>query len=82
MQFIELTKPNIIDNILLNRKEKEKMIVYPNDYFKSADEITYEYLKKHDIQALILDVDNTLIDYNKNLSTEIINWVNELKQNN
>lgn len=82
MQFIELTKPNIIDNILLNRKEKEKMIVYPNEYFKSAYEITYEYLKKHDIQALILDVDNTLIDYNKNLSTEIINWVNELKQNN
>ena len=55
------------------------MIFYPNDYFKSVTYIKPEYLNKHDIKALILDVDNTLIDYDKYLSPEIITWVNELK---
>lgn len=58
------------------------MIFYPNDYFKSVTDITYEYLNKNNIKGLILDVDNTLIDYDKNLSPEIIKWVNELKKNN
>lgn len=58
------------------------MIFYPNDYFKNVTEITYEYLKEKQIKALILDVDNTLIDYNRNLSPEIIKWVTELKKNN
>jgi len=30
---------------------------------------------------LILDVDNTLIDYYKNISEDTINWANNLKQN-
>ncbi len=55
------------------------MIFYPKDYFNGVTEITYEYLNQNDIKALILDVDNTLIDYNKNLSIEIIEWVKELK---
>lgn len=58
------------------------MIFYPKDYFKSVTEITYDYLKDKGIKALILDVDNTLIDYSKNLSPEIIEWVNNLKNNN
>ena len=58
------------------------MIFYPNDYFKNVTESTYEYLKEKQIKALILDVDNTLIDYNRNLSPEIIKWVKELKKNN
>lgn len=55
------------------------MIFYPNDYLKSVTEITNEYLTKNNIKALILDVDNTLIDYDKNLSIEIVNWAKELK---
>ena len=58
------------------------MIFYPKDYFKSVTEITYEYLNKNNIKGLILDVDNTLIDYDKNLSTAIITWTNEMKKNN
>ena len=34
---------------------------------------------KNNIKALILDVDNTLIDYYKNLSDEVIQWANEMK---
>ena len=55
------------------------MILYPNAYFKKAQEITIEFLKKNKIKALVLDVDNTLIDYDKNLSESIIKWSKELK---
>ncbi len=58
------------------------MLFYPNDYFKSVTDITYEYLIKNNIKALILDVDNTLIDYDKNLSEDIIKWAKDLKNNN
>lgn len=55
------------------------MIFYPNAYFNKVEEITIEFLNKNKIKALILDVDNTLIDYNKNLSKDVENWVRELK---
>ena len=39
------------------------MFLYPKDYFESVKDITIDYLNDHKIKALILDVDNTLIDY-------------------
>ena len=55
------------------------MILYPKAYFKKVEQITAQYLRQNNIKALILDVDNTLIDYNKNLSEDIIDWSNTLK---
>ena len=55
------------------------MNLYPNAYFKKVEDITIEFLQKNNIKALILDVDNTLIDYEKNLSEEKIKWANNLK---
>ena len=55
------------------------MNIYPNVYFKSVLEITIEFLNKNKIKALILDVDNTLIDYYKNLSPEVLSWATELQ---
>ncbi len=55
------------------------MLIHPNAYLNNVKEITIEFLKKNDIKALILDVDNTLIDYYKNLSDEVVTWANELK---
>lgn len=57
------------------------MNIYPNAYLKSVQDISIEFLKANNIKALILDVDNTLIDYYKNLSEEIINWANNLRNN-
>ena len=57
------------------------MIFYPNGYFKKVSEISLEYLKENNIKGLILDVDNTLIDYYRNLSEETITWANTLKEN-
>lgn len=58
------------------------MILYPDADFKKVSEISIDFLNKNNIKALILDVDNTLIDYYKNLSQEIVAWTQELKRNN
>lgn len=57
------------------------MIFYPKGYFNKVSEISLEYLKENNIKGLILDVDNTLIDYYRNISEETINWANNLKEN-
>ena len=55
------------------------MNIYPNAYFQKIEEITIQYLLQNKIKALILDVDNTLIDYKQVLKQEIIQWAKELK---
>ena len=55
------------------------MFFYPKAYKKNIQEVTIEFLRKNKIKALILDVDNTLIDYNKNLKQETIDWAKELQ---
>ena len=40
--------------------------IYPKGYFKCVQEITIQYIIKNKIKVLILDVDNTLIDFEKN----------------
>lgn len=58
------------------------MILYPKQYYNSVKEITLENLQNNNIKGLILDVDNTLIDYNKNMPSGIKKWAENLKQNN
>ena len=55
------------------------MILYPDAYLNKVEEITIEFIQKNKLKALILDIDNTLIDYNKNLSESVIKWAKELK---
>ena len=55
------------------------MNIYPNAYLKGVQDITIEFLTDNNIKALILDVDNTLIDYYKNLSDEKVNWAKDLQ---
>ena len=50
------------------------MFIYPNAYFNKVENITIEFLKKNEIKALILDMDNTLIDYEENLSRSVEMW--------
>ena len=58
------------------------MFLYPNADFKKVSDISINFLESNNIKALILDVDNTLIDYYNNLSEEIIYWAQNLKKNN
>ncbi len=55
------------------------MIIYPDVYLSNVKDITIQFLMENKLKALILDVDNTLIDYYKNLSEDIVNWANELQ---
>ena len=54
-------------------------IIYPKLYIKKVEDITIEMLIKNKIKLLILDVDNTLIDYYKKLSEEVVRWAKEMK---
>ena len=56
------------------------MILYPNGHFERVEEITIKYLQNNKIKALILDVDNTLIDYQKHLEKSVIQWAKDLKK--
>lgn len=55
------------------------MILYPDAHLNNVREITTNFLQDNKINALILDVDNTLIDYNKNLEEDVKKWVDDLK---
>lgn len=54
-------------------------MIYPNDYFEKIDEITIEYLKKNDIKALILDMDNTLINRSSEMPENVLKWAKEIR---
>ena len=56
------------------------MILYPKAYFKSVKEINIDFLNKNNIKALILDVDNTILDFDKNIPEGIDKWCEDLKK--
>ena len=58
------------------------MKLYPDLYLTNIKEVTLELLKENKIKGLILDVDNTLIDFDKNLIEGAKEWCDNLKQNN
>ena len=55
------------------------MNIYPKVYLNKVEEITINFLIENKIKALILDVDNTLIDYYKNLSDNVVKWAHSLQ---
>lgn len=58
------------------------MILYPNIYLKNVKEITIELLNKNNIKGILLDVDNTLIDFNLKILEGSKEWCDNLKENN
>lgn len=55
------------------------MILYPKLYLNKVTDITINILKKHNIKGLILDVDNTLLDLDKNILEGAEEWCKELQ---
>ena len=39
------------------------MLIYPKTYVENVTKITIEFLRENNLKALILDIDNTLIDF-------------------
>ena len=56
------------------------MLLYPNYYFENVQSIPFDIFSKKGIKGIILDVDNTLIDYSIAMPTEIKNWVKSAKE--
>lgn len=56
------------------------MLLYPDYYCKNICQLDIEFFQEHHIKGIILDVDNTLIDRNKILSHEIMQWHQQVKQ--
>ena len=54
------------------------MKIYPNAHFKKVEEIDIEFIQKNKLKALILDIDNTLIDYNRTLTESVKQWAKGL----
>ena len=55
------------------------MLFYPKKYINKIEEITIECLQKNKIKAIILDMDNTLIGYDKKMPARIEKWAKEIK---
>ena len=56
------------------------MFFYPNEYIDSVKDITIDLLKKNSIKAIILDVDNTVLDFDKKIPEGIEEWCKNIKQ--
>lgn len=55
------------------------MILYPKTYLNNVKEITIDLLRKNNIQGILVDVDNTLIDFNLKILEGAKEWCEELK---
>ena len=54
-------------------------MIYPKEYLDSVKNISIELLQKNNIKGLILDVDNTLIDFDKKMPDGVETWVQNMK---
>lgn len=55
------------------------MKLYPDLYLTNIKEITTEILEENNIKGLILDIDNTLVDFDKNILVGAKEWCEDLK---
>lgn len=53
--------------------------LFPDKHLKKVEDINLTELKKIGIKGMIIDIDNTLIDYNKNMRETTIEWINKAK---
>lgn len=56
------------------------MRLYPDYYCKDVTAISLDFLKEHNIKGIILDVDNTLIDINKNMLSGAKEWHDKIRK--
>lgn len=54
----------------------------PDFVFDKYSDVTVEFLKEHNIKALLSDVDNTLSPYEHDVpNKEVLSWIENLRQN-
>src|SRR5574344_1486972 len=55
---------------------------YPNTELNTVLDITTEFLEQQGIEGILLDIDNTLIDYEHNVIEGLEEWIKKLKNKN
>lgn len=58
------------------------MSIYPKLYCKKVTDISIEYLEKNNIKAILLDVDNTLLDFDLKIVDGLKPWYEKIKEKN
>ena len=58
------------------------MLLYPKLYYKNVQSIDLDELDRLKIRGIILDVDNTLIDYKRIMPDEVKTWIEKAKNRN
>lgn len=58
------------------------MIFYPKSYFDKIVDIEVEFFIEKNIKAVLLDIDNTILDKRHNMVQGLESWVKTLKDNN
>lgn len=65
-------------------KKKKKIFeetYFPDRYINRITDINSDFLKKENISGVIIDIDNTVIDVKRNLIDGLIEWKDELSEN-
>lgn len=57
------------------------MLLYPDYYLKKITNINKELIEKNNIKGFIVDVDNTLLDYDGKIVDGLEQWYKEIKKN-
>lgn len=58
------------------------MIFYPKSYFDKIVDIEVDFFIEKNIKAVLLDIDNTILDKRHNMVQGLESWVKMLKDNN
>lgn len=56
------------------------MIFYPKSYFNNILEIDINFLLEKNIKAILLDIDNTILDAENNMIVGLEDWVKDAQQ--
>jgi hypothetical protein len=72
----------IKNNNMIKKSKIEQIInkLYPTYVYDSVESIPYFVFDKYNIKLIMIDMDNTLIDYNVNYNDEIKKWIKGLKK--
>ncbi len=65
------------------KREKDifERAYFPDRYINRITDVNSEFFKEENIKGVIIDVDNTVIDVKKNLIDGLLEWKNELVDN-
>lgn len=54
---------------------------FPNYYTDKVSDLKLSFFTERKIKGIIIDIDNTLIDYYENITDDTLQWIDELKAN-